>query len=67
MNREDLTPKEIIDELKGRVRNLRVSIMSDVTSSEFKKILKTRELALQSVLSWIVGQNQTRKAERTTP
>lgn len=67
MNREDLTPKEIIDELKGRVRNLRVSIMSDVTSSEFKKILKTRELALQSVLSWIVGQNQTRKAGRTTP
>lgn len=56
--------KEIIDELKGRIRNLRVSVMSEVTSREFKKILKTRELALQSVLSWILGQNQNLR-ERT--
>ncbi len=63
--KEDLTPKEIIEELKGRIRNLRVSRMSDVPNSEFKKILKTRELALQSLLSWVVGQNQTRKAEKT--
>jgi len=61
---EELTGKDIIDELKGRIRNIRVSLMSGVVNEDFKAVLRTRELALQSILSWIVGQNQLREEER---
>ena len=63
---EPLTGQEIVDEIQGRIRKIRASQTSGIVNGDLKKRLIVRELALQSVQSWIVGQNQMREAERAT-
>ncbi len=63
---EPLTSQEIIDELKARVAILRKSREECFCNKDGAMRLRTRQLETQTILSWIVGQNQLREEERTT-
>ncbi len=61
---EPLTSQEIIDELKARVQILRQSIQEGFHNADYEKTLRHRQSETQTILSWIVGQNQLREEER---
>ena len=61
---EPLTAQEIVNEIRGRIRNIKASRASGMVNGELRNRLIVREVALQSVESWIVGQNQTREEEK---